>query len=469
MKKFSEALMWEETFDDIEFETQPKGLLFNLPFLKERVDSLLVILIIISSFVIVVVTIKFRIFHLWAEFLRSSLFLKISTYPLLLSALVIISGVAFRTILWFRYKPAVEEPGKKLNWPLVTVIMPALNEEELVEKAIDSIFSSHYPQNKIEVICINDGSTDLTLFKMVKAKQKYGNKVKVISFKENLGKRKAIYEGLKKSRGKFIITVDTDSKIGRSAIKNVVIPLIKDESTGAVAGRVAVLNEKENFLTRMLSIRYSISFNFGRAYQSIYGAVFCCPGALTAYRKEVLEKFIQGWVNQKFLDTRCTYGEDRALTTQILKAGYMTRFQSNAVVYTKVPSQFGEMSKMYLRWTRSYIRESILFARFMFTRYRKKQRIMPVLDFFFLNILHPFHIFSLGLMIYSFVVFPVFIIRHLAFLVIVSFLLSLYYLRTNRSLTFLYGIPYAIITAFCLWWIVPYAALTMKSQSWLTR
>ncbi len=461
--------MWEETLDEIELESQPKSLAWNLPFLKARVDSFFIFLIVIGSVLIVIISIKLRIFHLWAEFLRSTPFLRISTYPLLFSAVVIISGVIFRTILWFRYKPIKVEPGEELNWPIVSVIMPALNEEELIRKAIDSIFTCDYPQDKLEVICINDGSTDLTFFNMRQAKIKYGNRLKLVNFKQNLGKRKAIYVGLKKSRGEVIVTVDTDSKIGRSAIKNVVIPLVKDKTTGAVAGRVGVLNERENFLTRMLSIRYSISFNFGRAYQSIYGAVFCCPGALTAYRKEVLLRFIHEWVNQHFLNTPCTYGEDRGLTTQILKAGYMTRFQSNAIVYTKVPSTFDQMSKMYLRWTRSYIRESILFARFMFSKYRKKHRALPVLDFLFLNFLHPFHIFSLAIMCYSFFIHPVFILRHLAFVVVVSFFLSLYYLRTNRSFTFLYGIPYAVITAFCLWWIVPFAAFTMKNQSWLTR
>jgi len=105
----------------------------------------------------------------------------------------------------------------------------------------------------------------------------------------------------------------------------------------------------------------------------------------------------------------------------------------------------------------------------MFTRYRKTQRILPIFDFFFLNFLHPFHIFFLAFVVYTFSVHPLFIIRHLAFLVISSFFLSLYYLRTNKSTSFLYGIPYAILTAFCLWWIVPVAAFTMKNQSWLTR
>jgi len=461
--------MWEETLDDIELESRSRSTLFNIPFLSEKIDAIFIFFIAISSSLIIILAIKFRIIQLWLEFLQSNSFLKASIYPLVFSAVFIVSGVAFRTVLWLRYKPQTLGPEEKIDWPFVSVIMPALNEEDLVEKSIDSIFTSRYPQDKFEVICINDGSTDRTPIYMKRAKLKYGNRLKIINFRKNLGKRKALYSGLKKSRGEIIVTVDTDSKIGRSAIGNLVIPLIKDKNTGAVAGRVAVLNEEENFLTRMLSIRYSISFNFGRAYQSGYGAVFCCPGALTAYRKDVLFKFINEWVNQEFLDIPCTYGEDRALTTHILKAGYMTRFQSNALVYTKVPSGFVQMTRMYLRWTRSYIRESILFARFMFSNYRRKHRVLPVFDFFFLNFLHPFHIFSLGIVTYSFFINPVFIIRHLALLVIVSFFLSLYYLRTNRSLAFLYGIPYAVITAFCLWWIVPFAALTMKNQSWLTR
>lgn len=461
--------MWEKTFDDIELVSKEKGGIFDNPFLNEKIDTFLIFFIIISSASIIIISLKFRVFHLWIEFLHSNSFLRITSVFFLASASVIIAGLVFRTILWFRYKPISIEEGEKVDWPFVSVILPALNEEELIEKSIDSIFSSYYPKNKLELICINDGSKDRTLFRMMRAKQRYGERIKVINFKRNVGKRKALFVGLKESKGEIIVTSDSDSRIGRSAIRNLVIPLIKDKATGAVAGRVAVLNEKDNFLTRMLSIRYSLSFDFGRAYQSVYGAVFCCPGALTAYRKTVLQRFIKDWVNQKFLNIKCTYGEDRGLTTNILKAGYMTRYQSNAVVYTKVPSKFNQVNKMYLRWSRSYIRESVIFSRFMFSKYRTKCRILPIFDFFFLNILHPFHLFALGILCYSFVVNPFFIIRQLAFLVISSFFLSLYYLRTKKSVTFLYGIPYAFITAFCLWWIVPVAACSLKNQSWLTK
>jgi hyaluronan synthase len=461
--------MWEKTFEEIELESQPRSLLCSLPFLKEKADPVAIFLIAVGSAFVVIVALKIRIFHLWAEFLQSTSFLRISTYPLLISAVIIASGIIFRTVLWFRYKPDSLETGESVEWPYVSIIMPALNEEELISKAIDSIFASNYPEDKLEVIAINDGSSDLTFPYMMKAKRKYGERLRVINFKKNMGKRKALYSGLKVSRGNIVVTVDTDSKIGRSAIKNLVIPLIKDDSIGAVAGRVAALNERENFLTRMLSIRYSISFDFGRAYQSVYGTVFVCPGALAAYRKNVLYSFVKEWLNQRFMNTPCLHGEDRALTTYILRAGYFTKYQSNAVVYTRVPSKFLQMNRMYIRWTRSYVRESVVFASFMFSRYRRKHRVLPVLDFVFLNLLHPFHIFSVFVISYSFFIHPMFILRHLAFLVIMSFFLSLYYLRTNKSLTFLYGIPYAMITAFLLWWIIPFSALTLRNQSWMTR
>jgi hyaluronan synthase len=462
--------MWEETFDELDMESQPRSFIFNLPVLKERIDSFIVFLIIISSALILIVSIKFRLFDYWLEFLQSTKFLRLATYPLLVSAASVVLALMLQTILWLRYKPQVlEEEGQDVEWPFVSVVMSALNEEELIGKSIDSIFSSNYPQEKLELICVNDGSTDMTYYYMMRAKQKYGDRIRVVNFRKNLGKRKALYVGLKKSKGDIIVTFDGDSKIGRNAIRNLLIPLLKDPETGAVSGRVAVLNETENFLTRMLSVRYSISFDFGRAYQSTYGTVVCCPGALTAYRKSLLKGFVHEFLNQKFLNAPCTHGEDRALTTLILRSGHLVKYQSNAVVYTTAPAKFGKMNLMYLRWTRSYVRESVFLARFIFSRYRKKHRILPVIDFIFLNFLHPFHLFSLGIVVYSFAVNPLFMVRHLAFLVISSFILSLYYLRTNKSMAFLYGIPYGLITAFFLWWIVPFSVLTMKNQSWLTR
>lgn len=461
--------MWEETINELELESRPHKSLFNHPFIQERMDSIIVFGIIVCSALFMISAVKFHLFAYWSDFLRSSKFLRIATFPLVISAVSVFAALILQTFLWAKYKPLSAPPRGDRPWPFISVIMAALNEEDLVSKAIDSVFQSHYPKNRLEIICINDGSTDLTLHYMMRARQKYGDRVKVVSFRKNLGKRRALYVGIKQAQGEFVVSFDGDSLMGKNALRNIILPLLDDSQTAAVSGRIAVLNEKENFLTRMLSVRYSVSFDFGRAYQSIYGTVVCCPGALTAFRRSVVAPLMPEFLSQRFMNEPCKHGEDRALTTLILRTGLYVKYQSNAVVYTTVPAKFGQMNKMYLRWTRSYIRESVFQARFIFSRYREKNRVLPIIDFIFLNFLHPFHLFSLGIILYSFVVNPIFMVRHIAFLIIFSFVLSLYYLRTNKSMAFLYGIPYGLITAFLLWWIVPFSVLTMKNQEWLTK
>ena len=436
---------------------------------KQDYSFIIITLVMMAGGAAAYLALRFRLIEFWSNLLGSTALLRIITYPLAISALVLIVGIILRTVLWLRYRPEALTSGEKVAWPTVSVIIAALNEEKLVGKAIDSVFSSTYLPERFQVICVNDGSTDRTQAEMLKAKEKYGDRLTIIRFRKNRGKRKAFYAGLKESKGDIIVTVDADGKIGRSALRNIVIPLLRDPQVGAVAGRVTVLNEKENFLTRMISTRYALAFDFGRGYQSVYGGVFCCPGALTAYRRDLVELNIRALLNQKFLNVQCAHGEDRALTTLILKSGYLVKYQSNALVYTKVPTSFIELNKMYLRWTRSYLRESALFAKFMFLPYRDKHRILPIFDFFFENLLPAFQLLALAVVAYAFVVSPVFILPTLAFLTAISFLFSLVHLRTRRGMSFLYGIPYAFVAAFLQWWIVPVSALTIRNQSWLTR
>jgi hyaluronan synthase len=440
-----------------------------LPRLKAKIDPIAIPVIFIGSAALLALGIKCGLFQFWFGFLQGSPFLKALSYPLIISLVISLVGLIVQTVLWLMYKPHVRKGREKVDWPSVSVVICAYNEEGMVGGAIRSVIASYYPSEKLEVVCVNDGSTDGTARELQEAARNCGPKLKVIDFARNKGKRRAFYEGFRASHGEVVVSLDADSRLDRSAIRHIVLPLIRDGETAAVAGRVAVLNEKANLLTRMLAVRYALAFDFGRGYQSVYGGVVCCPGALAAYRREFLAKVIRKWLYQRFMGRRATHGEDRALTTLAMKSGHMVRYQSNAVVYTKAPTRIGEMNRMYLRWSRSSVRESVEFSRFMFRRYRPRHRVLPALDFLFTNALFPLHALFAGAVVYSFVASPLYIVRHLALLVAGSFVLSLYYLRTERSWAFLYGIPYAVASFFLLWWLVPYSALTVRNQSWLTR
>jgi len=137
----SKSTMWEEAFEEIEMENRPQGLRVTLPFLKDRIDPIAVFLIVTGGAAVVIIAGKFRLLSLWIEFLKSSSFLRMSGYLLIFLGIIFVSGTLFRTVLWLRYKPDTAESVGAVDWPSVTVIMPAYNEEELIAKAIDSIFA----------------------------------------------------------------------------------------------------------------------------------------------------------------------------------------------------------------------------------------------------------------------------------------------------------------------------------------
>lgn len=462
--------MWVKDFIEYEISEKPSGILFLDSSIRQKKDIFAIMVIVFSTSIVVILTAKLEIIPQWINFMNRNILTRIALYPIAISCVLLIMGVLFRTILWLKYRPLTENDlGIYSEWPSISVVMPSYNESEMIERAIDSIFMADYPKDRIEVIVIDDGSSDDTYEKLLKYKQKFNDSLKIIKFKNNLGKRKALYSGIKIAKGEIVVTVDSDSIIDKRALKNIVLPLILDSRVGAVAGRVGVLNEKENILTRMLSVNYSLSFDFGRAYQSVYGGVTVCPGALTAYDKKKIKPILKDWANQVFLGKACTHGEDKHITNLILKNGYLTRYQSNALIYTRVPSNFIQLQKMYIRWTRSSLRESIIYLRYLLTDFRNKNRFVYICDFILTNIIYPFHMFLSAILIYSIFSEPIFGLRQMIFFICISLLLSLHYLCSNRNINFIFGIPYNLMVLLCLWWIYPYCLLTMNEPSWLTR
>ncbi|MEJ2700708.1 MAG: glycosyltransferase family 2 protein, partial [Desulfuromonadales bacterium] len=270
--------------------------------------------------------------------------------------------VAIRTLLWACYRPQPE--SDYYDAPRLTVIIPAYNEGAMVQRSIHSCAKANYPRDRIEIIVIDDGSVDDTWEHIERSAQAHPGLVRTVRFERNRGKREALAAGFRMASGEVVVTVDSDSIIESGTLLAVTGPF-RDERVGAVAGKVSVLNRYSSLLPRMLHVQYVLSFDFLRSAQSAYGAVCCCPGALSAYRTSLVRKFLEPWVNQKFLGAACTTGEDRALTNNILNLGYKTVYQRTAVVHTLAPETYMRLCRMFLRWDRSYIREEIRLLKIM--------------------------------------------------------------------------------------------------------
>jgi hyaluronan synthase len=177
---------------------------------------------------------------------------------------------------------------------------------------------------------------------------------------------------------------------------------------------------------------------------------------------------LEAWMNQTFLGNKCTYGEDRALTNLILARGFNSVYQRTAVVHTIVPWTYEKLCKMYLRWDRSYIREEVIFAGIVWKR-PLVSRIIAILDKIVTNLRFPIAYVSLVLLIVLTYNDPMTIIRLMFAMGLVSFFNMLYYLHSEHSWDFVYGIIYAYFSFFSLFWLFPYAAVTLRSRSWMTR
>jgi hyaluronan synthase len=370
-----------------------------------------------------------------------------------------------RTLLWLRYRPFAAAAPE--DAPFLSVIVPAYNEGEMVEHAIVSIAAADYPRGRLEILAIDDGSADDTWRYIERAARRFPDLVTAIRLPENRGKRGALAEGFRRARGGVVVTVDSDSVIERQTLLAIAGPF-RDPRVGAVAGKVAVHNRAAGLIPRMLHVRFILSFDFLRSAQSMFRTVYCCPGALSAYRLGVVRGVLDKWERQTFLGVPCTYGEDRALTNLVLGSGYDAVYQRTAVVHTVVPETYAKLCRMYLRWDRSYIREEFRFARVVWSR-PLAWRVAAIYETTVTNLRFPIAYLSIALWLVNSLHDPSSAARMLLAIMVVSTLYALYYLRSERSWDFAYGILYGYFSFFALTWIFPFALLTVRARGWLTR
>ena len=241
----------------------------------------------------------------------------------------------------------------KAIYPKATLIVPTYNEPLTVfYRAVQSFANISY--HDLEVIVVDDGSTDATVNKQVveTAGLKY-------IYQPNAGKREAMYTGLSAARpeSRVIVFSDSDTIIDKDAVKRMVDTLYADKNNGAVTGEVAVENHSHSVMTRIIGMRYHMAFAYERASQSYFKTVTCISGPLGAYKRRVLEDVKDDFIHQTFMGKPCTYGDDRHLTNLVLMKGYKVRYSAKAKCYTQAPTNFFSLLRQQSRWGKSYWRE----------------------------------------------------------------------------------------------------------------
>ncbi len=382
--------------------------------------------------------------------------------------IVHLSVFIWRIVLFFKYAPA--EPCGDEELPTCSVIVPAYNEGGQVFETVKSIVKSDYPPEKMSIVVVDDGSRDDTWYWMKSAAKKFPGRVRLFKQPVNRGKRHALYLGFKHGKGDVFVTIDSDSNVEPHTLRHLVSPFARDQRVGAVAGNVRILNRQEGIIPKMLEVSFAYSFDFLRAGQSVIKSVMCTPGALSAYRREVVLKVLSEWVHQKFCGRMANIGEDRAMTNLILRNGYHVHYQRDAVVYTTSPITFLKLWKMLLRWARSNVRETLVISRFAFRKFRNDGalglRINVLLGLMNISLGQVMHLFALALLVYlPFMVTP----KMLLGAAFSSCAPGIFYAIRYKSNHAIWAIPYSFFWMSCLSWIGFYALLSPHKTGWMTR
>lgn len=355
--------------------------------------------------------------------------------------------------------------------PGVTILVPCFNEETWIRRTILNAMDRFYPPDKLEVIVIDDCSTDHSVERIretieeiqTKEGPETAERIHYIVQPVNQGKREALVAGAKEAKHELVLFVDSDSFLNPYAIRNIVQPF-KDARCGGVSGRTDVANTYTNSLTKMQSVRYYIAFRIMKAAEGLFDAVTCLSGPLSCYRKDLVLRYADDWLNQRFLGHKATFGDDRAMTNFILRH-HRTDYQDTAICYTIVPNDYDVFLKQQMRWKRSWLRESLVASTFMW----RKEPFMSVM--FYMGVLVP--IIAPFIVCYNLIYIP---IMHRVFpftfifgMFLMAGLMSACQLFLRRSTTWLYGIWFCLYYEMVLLWQMPIAWFTFWKSTWGTR
>lgn len=235
----------------------------------------------------------------------------------------------------FFTSPSFEESG---TLPKVSIIAPAYNEEKTIAASIESIKRIDYPKELLEIVIVNDGSTDNTSNVIKKyANEKY---ITFIDNKKNKGKSACLNQAIKLSKGQFIATMDSDSEVSKDVLKKT-LPYFKEKKVGAVTITVKVKNPR-TFIQKVIEIEYALGLSLALKILSFFGSVHVTPGPFSIYRKSMFNKI--GMFDVKNIT------EDLEIAYRIQKNGYTIQCCTTTHVKTVIPDNIKALYKQRKRW-----------------------------------------------------------------------------------------------------------------------
>jgi cellobiuronic acid synthase len=260
-----------------------------------------------------------------------------------------------KAMLARRYRPSASSAAERTN----TVIVPVYNESaELFEACLLSIRANR----PTELIAVVDGGDP----ELASIATTYADRVLRVP---KAGKRAAIASGLAAAdpTTEIVVVVDSDTLWTPGTLAEMLRPF-DDTKVGGVTPRQAIFRPHGSSSRRLAAWIEDLRYHLTVPAQSVLGQVGCLAGRTIAYRREAFEPAVDRLVEQQVFGVPIEVGDDRVLTSELLRNGWRTEYQSRALVLTDAPSDWKSFWRQQLRWGRSSQRETLLTLRWLWRR-----------------------------------------------------------------------------------------------------
>lgn len=237
------------------------------------------------------------------------------------------------------------------EYPMVSVMVPAHNESIVIRKTVLALLNFDYPEERYEIIVINDNSTDDSAQVLSKLQANYPKRKLIVLNTDNKlggkGKSNALNIALSVATGSVIAIYDADNTPAPDALKILVENLMADDKLGAVIGKFRTRNRNASLLTRFVNIETLAYQCMNQAGRFFFFKLCTIPGTNFVIRRSIINQ-MGGW------DTKAL-SEDTEISFRIYRMGYYIKFMPLAVTWEQEPQKLKQWFKQRTRWAKGNI------------------------------------------------------------------------------------------------------------------
>lgn len=268
----------------------------------------------------------------------------------------------------FYFKNFDKEIKEIDEYPMISILVPAHNEAKVIGRTVESLLLLNYPKSKMELIVINDNSSDNSKEILENIKDRYNNYNFTIINTDSLtggkGKSNALNIGYTISKGDFIAVYDADNTPDKNALRYLVQTIVMDDELGAVIGKFRTRNKNKNLLTKFINIE-TLSFQWmSQAGRWQLFNLCTIPGTNFILRRSIIEE-IGGWDSKAI-------AEDTEISFRIYKLGYKIKLVPQSITWEQEPETVKVWIKQRTRWAKGNIYVLMKYIKNIFKQGRNK-------------------------------------------------------------------------------------------------